>query len=48
MQGAMAVDNILKHGVNNGFILLDIFFSKQPFVSYHFQVHSNILVTDTV
>ncbi|CAK0756813.1 hypothetical protein CVIRNUC_002486 [Coccomyxa viridis] len=36
--GAMAVDNILKHGVNNGFILLDIFFSKQPFVSYHFQV----------
>ncbi len=38
MQGAYQVDNILKHGVNNFFILLDIFLSKQPFVSYHFQV----------
>ena len=48
MQGAMAVDNILKHGVNNGFILLDIFFSKQPFISYHFQVRSDILFTITM
>lgn len=38
VQGAMAIDNILKHGVNNFFILLDVFLSKQPFVSYHFQV----------
>ena len=38
MQGAYQVDNILKHGVNNFFILLDVFLSKQPFVSYHFQV----------
>ena len=40
MQGAYQVDNILKHGVNNIFILLDVFLSKQPFVSYHFQVRS--------
>ena len=38
MQGAYQIDNILKHGVNNFFILLDVFLSKQPFVSYHFQV----------
>lgn len=38
MQGAYQVDNLLKHGVNNFFILLDVFLSKQPFVSYHFQV----------
>ena len=38
MQGALAIDNILKHGVNNFFILLDILLSKQPMVSYHFQV----------
>jgi len=38
MQGAYAIDNILKHGVNNLFILSDVLFSKQPMVSYHFQV----------
>ena len=48
MQGAMAVDNILKHGVNNGFIFLDIFLSKQPLVSYHFQVRSDILFMNAV
>ena len=37
VQGAYQIDNILKHGVNNFFILLDVFLSKQPFVSYHFQ-----------
>ena len=34
----MAIDNVLKHGVNNFFILVDVLLSRQPFVSYHYQV----------
>ena len=34
----MAIDNLLKHGVNNVFILADVALSRQPFVSYHYQV----------
>ena len=34
----MAIDNLLKHGVNNFFILADVLLSRQPFVSYHYQV----------
>ena len=33
----MAIDNVLKHGVNNFFILADVLLSRQPFVSYHYQ-----------
>jgi hypothetical protein len=28
---------VLKHGVNNFFILADVLLSRQPFVSYHYQ-----------
>ena len=37
MQGAFAIDNVLKHGVNNFFILADVLLSRQPLVSYHYQ-----------
>ena len=46
MQGALAIDNTLKHGVNNIFILLDILLSKQPMVSYHFQVSYESLAAE--
>ncbi len=39
--GNRRVDNILKHGTNNALILLDIVLSRVPFVSYHFQVHTD-------
>ncbi|BDA46508.1 hypothetical protein COCOBI_08-6020 [Coccomyxa sp. Obi] len=44
-QEDVAIDNLLKHGVNNFFILLDVVFSRVPFVSYHYQV---ILIYGTV
>ena len=37
-QAGLAIDNLLKHGVNNFFILADVLLSRQPFVSYHYQV----------
>lgn len=37
-QSDVAIDNVLKHGVNNFIILLDVLLSRQPFVSYHYQV----------
>jgi hypothetical protein len=46
VQGALAVDNILKHGVNNVFILLDILLSKQPMISYHFQVAMGVFAAE--
>ncbi|KAK9818034.1 hypothetical protein WJX72_006010 [[Myrmecia] bisecta] len=36
--GPVAVDNVLKHGTNNIFTLLDVCMSRLPFVSYHYQV----------
>jgi hypothetical protein len=48
VQGALAIDNILKHGVNNLFILLDILLSKQPMVSYHFQVSYDSLCCSVI
>ncbi|EIE23835.1 hypothetical protein COCSUDRAFT_62367 [Coccomyxa subellipsoidea C-169] len=41
----IAIDNLLKHGINNGFILMDVLFSRVPFVSYHYQV---LLIYGTV
>lgn len=38
VQAPMEVDNILKHGVNNAVLLLDVVLSRIPFVSYHYQV----------
>ncbi len=38
LQGPVAYDNALKHGVNNIVILADIAMIHVPFVSYHFQV----------
>ena len=38
LQSDIAIDNLLKHGINNGFILMDVVFSRVPFVSYHYQV----------
>ena len=37
-QAALEIDNILKHGVNNILILLDVALTRQPFVTYHYQV----------
>ena len=34
----MEIDNILKHGVNNAVLLLDVVLCRIPFVSYHYQV----------
>ena len=36
--GRVTGDNIMKHGANNGVILVDILLSRVPFASYHFQV----------
>jgi len=31
------IDNLLKHGVNNVVLLLEVFLCRTPFISYHFQ-----------
>lgn len=36
--GGVSADNLLKHGVNNVMILLDVMLSRVPFLSYHFHV----------
>lgn len=40
LQSDIAIDNLLKHGINNLFILLDVLFSRVPFVSYHYQART--------
>lgn len=37
LQGAVPIDNVLKHGVNNLVILCDVALTRVPFCSYHFQ-----------
>lgn len=38
LQAPIQIDNLLKHGVNNLVLLLEIFLCRTPFVSYHYQV----------
>lgn len=38
LQAPLEIDNLLKHGVNNLVLLLDVFLCRTPFVSYHYQV----------
>jgi hypothetical protein len=44
LQSDIAIDNLLKHGINNLFILLDVLFSRVPFVSYHYQARTRTLL----
>jgi hypothetical protein len=37
LQAPIEIDNLLKHGVNNFVLLLEVFLCRTPFVSYHFQ-----------
>jgi hypothetical protein len=40
LQGRPAIDDVLKHAVNNSVILVDVLLSRTPFVSYHYQVET--------
>ena len=38
LQYPVAIDNLLKHGINNVVILLELALCRTPLVSYHYQV----------
>ena len=43
VQAPIEIDNLLKHGVNNVVLLLEVFLCRTPFVSYHYQVITPLL-----